>query len=48
MRIPTPSFFIITKQEKVEQGAQDLGILEKCQIIPVESDYYDWELQQRA
>ncbi|KAI7896994.1 uncharacterized protein EV154DRAFT_490113 [Mucor mucedo] len=34
--------------KQVEQGARDLGILEKCQIIPVESDYYDWELQQRA
>ncbi|KAL0143856.1 YbaK/aminoacyl-tRNA synthetase-associated domain-containing protein [Mucor lusitanicus] len=33
---------------QVEQGCKDLGILDQCQLIPVESDYYDWELQQRA
>ncbi|KAI8074307.1 uncharacterized protein B0P05DRAFT_548054 [Gilbertella persicaria] len=32
----------------VEEECRKLGILDKCQIIPVESDYYDWELQQRA
>ncbi|KAI9277756.1 YbaK/aminoacyl-tRNA synthetase-associated domain-containing protein [Sporodiniella umbellata] len=32
----------------VENSLKTLGILEECQIIPVESDYYDWELQQRA
>ncbi|GAA5815229.1 hypothetical protein MFLAVUS_008735 [Mucor flavus] len=34
--------------KQVEKGAEALGIRDKCQIIPVESDYYDWELQQRA
>lgn len=33
---------------KVEDGLDKLNIRDKCQIIPVESDYYDWELQQRA
>ncbi|KAI8981621.1 YbaK/aminoacyl-tRNA synthetase-associated domain-containing protein [Mycotypha africana] len=32
---------------KVQKAIADLGISD-CQIIPVESDYYDWELQQRA
>ncbi|KAI9334314.1 hypothetical protein BD770DRAFT_402475 [Pilaira anomala] len=34
--------------KQVEKGAEALGIRDKCQIIPVEPDYYDWELQQRA
>ncbi|KAI7899908.1 uncharacterized protein BX663DRAFT_545376 [Cokeromyces recurvatus] len=34
--------------KQVEKSCQELGILDQCQIIPVESDYYDWELQQRA
>ncbi|KAI9481571.1 MAG: hypothetical protein EXX96DRAFT_481234 [Benjaminiella poitrasii] len=33
---------------KVEKSCKELNILDQCQIIPVESDYYEWELQQRA
>ncbi|KAG0735811.1 hypothetical protein G6F57_013411 [Rhizopus arrhizus] len=34
--------------EHVEESLKALDIFDKCQIIPVEPDYYDWELQQRA
>ncbi|KAI8874647.1 hypothetical protein K501DRAFT_204284, partial [Backusella circina FSU 941] len=32
----------------IKEIFEKLNILYKCQIIPVEPDYYDWELQQRA
>ncbi|KAI8365055.1 hypothetical protein EDC96DRAFT_510341 [Choanephora cucurbitarum] len=34
--------------QHVKNECKKLGILDQCQIIPVEPDYYDWELQQRA
>ncbi|KAI8370247.1 hypothetical protein BD560DRAFT_396848 [Blakeslea trispora] len=34
--------------QHVKEECEKLGILDYCQIIPVEPDYYDWELQQRA
>ncbi|CEG66168.1 hypothetical protein RMATCC62417_02796 [Rhizopus microsporus] len=34
--------------QHVKESLKALDILDKCQIIPVEHDYYDWELQQRA
>ncbi|KAI8078650.1 uncharacterized protein BX664DRAFT_342401 [Halteromyces radiatus] len=34
--------------KQVEQGLRSLGLFHISRFIPVESDYYDWEIQQRA
>ncbi|KAI8344694.1 hypothetical protein BC941DRAFT_508215 [Chlamydoabsidia padenii] len=34
--------------KQVEQGVKSLGLYHKSRLIPVESDYYDWEIQQRS